>query len=141
MAAPRKRQSLRTIFVDTSAWYAYVNRADPDHTAVARFLKDFSGSLVTSNYIFDELITLVRRRMGYAEAFAVGVTLRNAQVVHMERVTHSDEEAAWQLLQDRSDKEYSFTDCTSFVLMRRLGLAAALATDEHFRQEGFSVYP
>jgi hypothetical protein len=127
--------------VDTSAWYAYVNRVDPDHAGVAGFLENFSGQLVTSNYIFDELITLVRTRLGYSEALRVGAVLRNADIVHLERVTSADEEAAWRLFQDRSDKTYSFTDCTSFVLMRRLALAHTLATDEHFRQEGFVVYP
>ena len=127
--------------MDTSAWYAYVNRVDPDHAAVTRFLENFSGQLITSNYIFDELITLVRTRLGYSEALQVGAVLRNANIVRLERVTSADEEAAWRLFRDRSDKTYSFTDCTSFVLMRRLSLSHALATDEHFRQEGFVVYP
>ncbi len=109
MATAHKIPRPRAVFVDTSAWYAYLNRADPDHTAVANFLEGFSGQLVTSNYVFDELITLVRMRMGHK--------------------------------QDRSDKTYSFTDCTSFVVMRRLKLTSVLATDKHFRQEGFSVYP
>lgn len=141
MAADHKAPQPRAVFVDTSAWYACLNRADPDHTAVAGFLEDFSGQLITSNYVFDELITLVRTRMGHEEALKAGGVLRNPEVVQLERVTSADEEAAWQLFQDRSDKTYSFTDCTSFVLMRRLKLSNVLATDEHFRQEGFAVHP
>ena len=141
MAAQRKKALPRIIFVDTSAWYAYANRADPDHPAVSDFLEKFVGQLVTSNYIFDELITLVHKRMGHAEALQTGAVLRNAEIVRLERVNSADEEAAWQLFQDRPDKDYSFTHCTSCVLMRRLRLAHALATDEHFRQEGFAVYP
>ncbi len=141
MAARHKKPRPRAIFVDTSAWYAYINRVDPDHAAVAGFLKGFSGDLITSNYVFDELVTLVRTRMGHREAVKVGRVLRNSEIVQVERVTSDDEEAAWQLFQDRSDKTYSFTDCTSFVVMRRLGLSNVLATDEHFRQEGFAVYP
>jgi hypothetical protein len=39
------------------------------------------------------------------------------------------------------DKDYSFTDCTSFVVMRELRLREALTTDRHFRQAGFQVLP
>jgi predicted nucleic acid-binding protein len=39
------------------------------------------------------------------------------------------------------DKDYSFTDCTSFVVMQELKLKRALTTDHHFRQMGFEVVP
>jgi hypothetical protein len=141
MVAQHKHLNLRAIFIDTSAWYAYVNRADLDHSAVSEFLSEFPGSLITSNYIFDELVTLVRMRMGYHKALGVGEVLHNSQIVLLERITHADEEAAWHLFQNRPDKKYSFTDCTSFILMHRLKLFNVLATDEHFRQENFSVFP
>lgn len=49
--------------------------------------------------------------------------------------------AVWDLFQARGDKSYSFTDCTSFALMRRLGLEEAVALDADFRREGFRVLP
>jgi predicted nucleic acid-binding protein len=61
--------------------------------------------------------------------------------VDLVRVRPSDEEDAWRLFKDRSDRSYSFTDCTSFVVMRRLGLPHATALDEDFRREGFEVVP
>jgi hypothetical protein len=39
------------------------------------------------------------------------------------------------------DKDFSFTDCTSFVVMRELRLREALTTDRHFAQAGFSMRP
>jgi len=33
------------------------------------------------------------------------------------------------------------TDCTSFVVMRRLGLTVAVAVDDDFRQEGLRTLP
>ena len=45
-------------FVDTSAWFAYANRQDPDHTRVRNVLRTFQGLLMTSNFIFDETVTL-----------------------------------------------------------------------------------
>ena len=40
-----------------------------------------------------------------------------------------------------ADHGYSFTDCSSFVLMRELKLTDALSTDRHFQQAGFRVLP
>jgi predicted nucleic acid-binding protein len=45
-------------FVDTSAWFAYANRLDPDHTRIHTVLPTFQGRLVTSNFVFDETVTL-----------------------------------------------------------------------------------
>jgi len=132
---------MEPIFVDTGAWYAYINAKDPDHFKVREFLDSFEEKLVTSSYIFDEIITLVLARLGHEKAVKVGEVLLNPKVVELVRVGAADEWSAWQLFQQRSDKMYSFTDCTSFVLMRRLKLAKALALDEHFMQEGFEVVP
>lgn len=132
---------MEPIFVDTGAWYAYINAKDPDHFKVREFLDSFEEKLVTSSYIFDEIITLVLARLGHQKAVKVGEVLLNPKVVELVRVGAADEWSAWQLFQQRSDKMYSFTDCTSFVLMRRLKLAKALTLDEHFAQEGFEVVP
>ena len=45
-------------FVDTSAWFAYANREDPDHQRTRNILQTFQGRLLTSNFIFDETVTL-----------------------------------------------------------------------------------
>ncbi len=61
--------------------------------------------------------------------------------IDLVRLTPEDEQAAWALLVARPDKQYSFTDCTSFALMRRLGLTMALTLDTDFEREGFEVVP
>jgi len=127
--------------VDTGAWYAYINIKDPDHSKMREILESFNGSLITSSYIFDEIVTLVLARSGHQKAVKVGEVLLSPRAVEMVRVGAADERAAWQLLQERPGKAYSFTDCTSFVLMRRLKLTKALTLDEHFAQEGFEVMP
>jgi hypothetical protein len=128
-------------FVDTGAWFAYVNAADPDHARVRTVLQDHEGRLVTSSYIFDETITLTRARLGHGRAMRVGGVLLDPATVEMLDVGPSDFNVAWALFQQRSDTGYSFTDCTSFVLMRREGLRTAVALDEHFSREGFTVRP
>jgi hypothetical protein len=136
-----ERLAMEQAFVDTGAWYAYINAKDPDYSKIKKFLESFSGRLVTSNYVFDEIITLVLARLGYQRAVKVGEVLLNPGVVELVRVRAGDERAAWQLFKERPDKTYSFTDCTSFVLMRRLDLATAITLDGHFGQENFEVVP
>lgn len=128
------------VFVDTSAWFAFVNRADPDHDAVRRAIES-SDRLVTSDGVFDETVTLCLYRLGHETAVKVGETLRNPRVVDLVRGEPADETAAWKLFARRPDKTYSFTDCLSFVMMRRLGLNRAIALDDDFRREGFEVLP
>lgn len=129
------------LFVDTSAWFAYANSQDPDHDRVRRVLLDYEGRLVTSNFVFDETVTLCRRKLGYGAACLVGEALRDSEVADVVRVTPQDENSAWKLFLDRDDKVYSFTDCTSFVLLRRLKLGHVLALDDDFRREGFTTLP
>ena len=132
---------MQRLFVDTSAWLAFANRSDPDHRAVALLLDTFNGRLVTSNFVFDEIVTLCLYRLGHAAARRVGQALRDSSQVDLVRVTPEDESVAWKLFQERRDKEYSFTDCTSFALMRRLDLNAAAALDDDFAGEGFEQLP
>jgi hypothetical protein len=44
---------------------------------------------------------------------------------------------SWQLLKSRPDKNWSLTDCISFVVMQGRGIKAAFTADRHFEQAGF----
>jgi uncharacterized protein len=129
------------IFVDSSAWLAYLNRADKDHTRVRTALLEHAGKLITSSYVFDETVTLCLYRFGHAAAAQLGAHLQDPEVVQLVRSVPDDERAAWTLFLERPDKTYSFTDCLSFVLMRRLNTAQAAALDADFAREGFTVLP
>lgn len=129
------------LFVDTSAWYAYINRMDPSHIPIKNYLHGFHGRLVTTSYIFDELVTLVQVRMGHDSALRVGKLLLDPKAVILEHVTPADGNEAWTLFSARADKTYSFTDCTSFVIMRRLKISQALTLDTHFSREQFRTVP
>lgn len=128
---------IEKIFLDTSAVYAYINRKDPDHIKVKAVIGGFRGKLIITNYIFDEAITLITARLGHQTAVFVGNILLNSPQIEKVWITQDDEKKSWTLFSERDDKEYSFTDCTSFVVMRRLKIIKSLALDGHFRQEGF----
>jgi predicted nucleic acid-binding protein len=128
-------------FVDTSAWFAYANRLDPDHIRIRTVLRTFQGRLVTSNFVFDETVTLCLYRLGHQVAVTVGAVLLEPTVVDLLRLTPDAEQQAWTLFLARPDKTYSYTDCTSFVLMRRLSIQRAIALDADFQREGFVLLP
>lgn len=82
-------------------------------------------------------MTLVNARVGHEKAVYVGNILQRSPQVEQIWITPSDEKQGWELFASRKDKSYSFTDCTSFVVMKRLKITKCLALDSHFKQEGF----
>jgi len=132
---------MKRLFVDTSAWFAFANRRDPHHEQVREVLRTYDGRLLTTNYVFDETLSLSLYRLGYHAARSVGSALLNPDQVDLVHVTVDDERTAWDLFCERPDQQYSFTDCTSFALMRRLNLDTALALDTDFTKEKFRVLP
>lgn len=132
---------MERIFVDTGAWVALANATDAAHEPVKAVVDSWDGRLVTTNLVVAETVTVTLYRFGHAAAVTVGTELWGGTVADLVRVEPSDERAAWRLFGEREDKEYSFVDCASFVIMRRLGLAKAIAVDDDFAQEGFHVLP
>ena len=128
-------------FVDTGAWYALIDRNDPDHPAVRSALQTYRNRLITSNYIFDETLTLLRYRLGWRFAKLFGEQLRNGHLAQLVRISANDEREAWVIFSRYDDKTFSFTDCTSFALMRRLRLDKAIAIDNDFKAYGLHCLP
>lgn len=131
-------------FVDTSGWVALFDRSDMHHPRAKQGLQDVQGQpllLLTSDYILDETLTHLLYTCGRNVAVEFGGwALSTRHVV----VTHIDEEiwsAAWKMFQSYQDKEWSFTDCTSFVCMQRHQMWQAFAFDQHFKQAGFQLWP
>lgn len=135
---------MRGVFADTAGWMACADAADPAHRAatVARdaWLKQ-GGLFVTTDYIADETLTLIRVRLGHAAAEAWWRQVDGSSRVRWEPITPGRAEKARGLFFRYEDKDFSFTDCTSFVVMRELRLREALTTDHHFAQMGFTLKP
>jgi predicted nucleic acid-binding protein len=123
-------------FVDTNMWYATMVNTEPGHEIARRLLTEHAGRLVSTDYVLDETLTLLRTRGYNRHALALGQGLvleASARLIH---VTREDIAEAWRIFRDYSDKEWSFTDCTSKVVMERLGITTALSFDHHFHQFG-----
>lgn len=124
------------LFVDTSAWYALLDRNDRNHVAAVRFVQQSALPFVTSTYILDETVTLLKRHLGHATAARFGDRLWSEEVARLVRVSSEDELRAWAIFRRYDDKGFSYTDGTSFALMERLQLDSAFAFDAHFEQYG-----
>jgi len=133
------------IFVDSGAWYALMDATDPNHAAALAGFRDLArgrlGRLVTSDYVLAESYTLCRLRGGMDPLRQLAAKVRGSPSLQMLRVTETEYERALELMLDREDKRWSFTDCTSFVLMESLAIRDAFAFDENFAQAGFAVHP
>ena len=132
---------MNRLFVDTSAWYAFFNARDSAHRAVSTLLKEWAGRLATSDYVFDEVVTLVRHRADHALAVRVGEALREGGACLLVTVEPRDIQDAWEHFLARGHLKLSFTDCTSFAVMRRLKLTTAAALDDDFSRAGFTALP
>ena len=124
------------IFVDSSAWYAIYSRRDIQHAAAMQAVRSFHEQLVTSDYIVDETLTLLRRRGENRRAVAFGKRVIDGNWATVVTINEQYFSTSWEVFQKFHDKGWSFTDCTSRVVMERLGIQRAFAFDEHFRQFG-----
>ena len=127
------------IFVDTSAWSAFCVSADPNHLASVQWMSGNEEPLLTTDYVIDETLTLLRARnpSQYAFEFGKEAFAESAFVIHYLR--RSEVLEAWNVFRKFSDKGWSFTDCTSKVVMESLGIQTAFSFDQHFRQFGSVV--
>jgi predicted nucleic acid-binding protein len=124
------------IFVDIGAWYASVVPDDDNHPAARNWLDGNAQPLVTTDYVMDETLTLFKMR-GYASvAMEWGEMLLTGELADIILITEDDIQQAWHTFRQFHDKAWSFTDCTSKVIMQRLGITRAFAFDHHFRQFG-----
>lgn len=123
-------------FVDTGAWFALFVPTDPDHRAAIDWLTAYAGGLLTTDYVIDETLTLMRARGQNRKAIDFGRDLFAGQLGTVHYLTPADVRDAWDVYRRFPDKGWSFTDCTSYVVIARLGLSAAFSFDQHFRQFG-----
>jgi len=132
---------MEKIFVDTGGWYAAAARRDRDHEAAKLFLSGNHLPLLTSDYVLDETVTLLNSRLGHSYAVRFLDALQASEQVELVHLTEAHLMETINLFRSRPDKGWSFTDCSSFVLMRECGIQCAFAFDEHFQQAGFQVKP
>lgn len=133
---------MKEVFVDTAGWACYFVKNQPCHSeavALIGLYRTEGITLVTTNYVLAELVALMISplRVPRPQQIEILKTIREVEGVQLVHITEAIEEAAWNLFCSRLDKEWSWVDCTSFVVMTQRGITEAITTDRHFEQAGF----
>jgi predicted nucleic acid-binding protein len=130
------------IFVDTSAFYAFLDRDDKNHQKGKRAWSEIIEgyyTLITSNYILVETLALLQSRLGLqaVRGFQEDV----APILKVEIVTADMHRAGTAALLSAGRRGLSLVDCVSFEVMRDLGIKLAFTFDAHFKEQGFDMIP
>jgi len=125
-------------FVDTSAFYAVLDRDDRNYRAAAavwQTLLEGGATLVTHSYVLVETCALIQNRLGID-------ALRNFEqdivpLLTIEWITKTQHESGIAAVLAAGRKKLSLVDCVSFAVMREAGIQNAFAFDRHFAEQGF----
>ena len=135
------------VFIDTWGWLTLRDRKESRHQEVKDFYRQFrdqNGIIYTSDYVIDETITLVFKRLPFKTAKKSLSKIDKAieeGYLQMEWVTPERFEKAKGLRLKYQDKpRISFTDLTSMVIMKELGVKDIITGDEHFEHVGMGFY-
>jgi len=130
------------LFIDTSGFYALLVRGDTAHSDASEIigsLRDSRAGAITTDYIIDECLTLFKAR-GVAQICERFLSMfRDSRAMRVEYIGAERFERAKLFYMKHIDHSYSFTDCTSFIVMNSFKLNEALTTDTHFTEAGFKA--
>jgi predicted nucleic acid-binding protein len=127
------------IFIDTGAFIALTDTDDANYQSAKEFYKDaiINGiRFVTTNFVICETLNYLRARISYKIAVAFRENLKKSSHFDTVTILPPVENESFAIFKSYSDKDFSFTDCTSFVVMKSLKLTKAFAFDRHFEQFG-----
>jgi uncharacterized protein len=136
---------MRVVFLDTAYVVAVETKNDQYHAAATPHWNMQRGApalkLVTTSFVLAEIVSLLNARRAHDRAVEVGTWLFRSPTVQLIQVDSDLFQQAWSYFVQQDDKQYSLTDCISFLVMKRMRISTAFTFDHHFRQAGFLVEP
>lgn len=133
---------MEKVFVDTSGWVALFVTNDKNHKKAASIFEDLKqskASIYTSDYVIDETITTILARGNHKQSVLAGEVLFTSRIIKIVHVSTDYFQGAWELYQKYKDKRFSFTDVTSFAIMKDINIRKAFAFDREFIQAGIEL--
>ncbi len=130
---------MSAVFADTFYFLALVNRRDKAHQRCVVFSQTSDRPLITTAWVLLELGDALRRGQDRSAFMLMLGDLANDADTTVIGADQALLDKALELFAARPDKEWSLTDCTSFVVMRENGLTEALTADHHFEQAGLAA--
>ena len=135
---------METLFLDAGYIIALEAEDDQHHKMALQHWQNLLKNLpliVTTSYIFDEVLTFFNSRNRHAKAVEIGENLLGSNLIELVQVDENLFIEGWKFFQKYNDKTFSLTDCISFALMTELDITTALTFDKHFKQAGFQTLP
>jgi uncharacterized protein len=127
------------VFADAFYFIALFNERDQAHLRVSEFERTLRRPLITTSWILTELADACA---GTPNRTAVAEFIGEVIKFPAFRIIPFSEELfrrGLELYLKRPDKEWSLTDCISFVAMGDEGISDALTADKHFEPAGFNA--
>jgi hypothetical protein len=134
---------MSTLLIDTSALHALNYARDDNHARAVAYFKSLAGRVkpILSEWVFVETMNLTRARLGPTYAIEFGRQLKASKAFFPMPLNDADKRATWEIFEQYHDKAWSYTDCSTLALARRLGTRRIFAFDHHFTQMGLDVFP
>lgn len=134
---------MSTLLIDTSALHALNFVRDDNHPQAAAYFKSLAGRVrpILTEWVFIETMNLTNVRLGPAHAIAFGRHLKTSRAFYHLTLTDEDRRLTWEIFEQDSDKNWSYTDCSLLAVARRLKIQRIFAFDRHFNQMGLQVVP
>jgi predicted nucleic acid-binding protein len=132
------------LFIDTGAIIAHHLKRDQHHRLAVLAWKRIVRTreqCVTTNFILNEVFTYFSRHVNYVFAAERARNIYASRQFVVFRPQEEDEIVALEFFEKFADQQVSFTDCVSFVFMRKNKIRRAFAFDHHFALAGFTMYP
>ncbi len=132
-------------FADSGYWIALITPDDEFHALAMEYgalLEAQGDRIVTTQLVLNEALAPrsgTSAQMRRAIIDLIDRIIQDPRVSIIRQSSEQFDEAFAMFRTVANDKEWSITDCASFLLMRRLNIADALTGDHHFRQAGFTV--
>lgn len=130
---------MKVVFADAFYFVARLNRRDQYHERVLEFSRDFRARLLTSDWVLMEVADALAKSEARTRVRDFILHLRQSVVCEIVPASRELLDRALGLYHQHADKEWTLTDCVSFVIMRDRDVTDALTGDKHFEQAGFAA--
>jgi predicted nucleic acid-binding protein len=127
------------VFIDTGAFIAVIDKDDDYHDAAEAFFKkalEKEIKFMTTNFVVCETMNYLRSKISHSMAVFFWEHLKKSNVIEILRITPDIQDTAFKIFKQYVDKDFSFTDCTSFSAMKAFKINRVFAFDKHFEQYG-----
>jgi predicted nucleic acid-binding protein len=130
---------MNSTFADSFYLLALFNPRDSAHKRAVECSRTFEGTIATTEWVLTEVADALSNPINRIGCVAFIDDLRSSPRFEVELASSALFCAGWSLYAARPDKDWSLTDCISFVVMQKRGITEALTGDRHFEQAGFTA--